>query len=472
MKTKKGWDMRTEKDSMGEIQIPDDALYGAQTARAVENFKVSGRAGYSEFIYATVQIKKAAAIVHKDLGLLDNKQAEAISKAADEVLSGKYDEHFVVDVFQAGAGTSHHMNVNEVLANLANKSLGGVPGKYEHVHPNDHVNMAQSTNDVIPTAIRLAALELLKSFYPALEETIKLMRAKAKEFDDIIKSARTHLQDAVPIRLGQEFGGYAVNLEKHLQSIRQAEIELKQLGIGGSAAGTGLNVHPQYRQKMAEALSKLIDLDLEMADNYFEAMQSMRPFVNLSGALRGLASDLGRIANDFRLLSSGPRTGLLEINLPPVQPGSSIMPGKVNPVMAEMLNMVCYRVIGNDLTIANAGGAGQLDLNVMMPLIADTLVESLRILTGGLRSFNDRCLQNITANPERCRAYAENSFAMVTALNTVIGYLKAAEVAKESEKTGKPIKQIVVEKGYLKEEELDKYLAPEKLTEPGIPGKD
>ena len=464
--------MRTEKDSMGEIQIPDDALYGAQTARAVENFQVSGRIGYREFIYATVQIKKAAAIVHKDLGLLDTKQAAAIVRAADDVLGGEYDRHFVVDVFQAGAGTSHHMNVNEVLANLANKSLGGTIGKYEHITPNDHVNMAQSTNDVIPTAIRLAALELLRKLYPVLNETIGLMEDKAREFDKIIKSARTHLQDAVPIRLGQEFGGYADNLNKHRQNIEAAAMELTKLGIGGSAAGTGLNVHPQYRQKMVETLSKMLDMDLMMADNYFEAMQSMRPFVNLSGALRGLASDLGRIANDFRLLSSGPRTGLLEINLPPVQPGSSIMPGKVNPVLAEMLNMVCYRVIGNDLTIASAGGAGQLDLNVMMPLIADTLVESLRILTGGLNSFNHRCLKNITANPKRCKAYAEDSFAMVTALNTVIGYLKAAEVAKESEKTGKPIRQIVLEKGYLKEAELDKYLSPEKLTEPGIPGKD
>jgi fumarate hydratase class II len=464
--------MRTEKDSMGEIQIPDDALYGAQTARAVENFKVSGRYGYKEFIYATVQIKKAAAIVHKKLGLLDAKQADAIVESADEVLSGKYDKHFVVDVFQAGAGTSHHMNVNEVLANLANQRLGGKLGEYKFVHPNDHVNMAQSTNDVIPTAIRLAALELLKGLYPALEETIHLMNQKAKEFDDIIKSARTHLQDAVPIRLGQEFGGYADCLEKHLQNIKLTGDELKKLGIGGSAAGTGLNVHPEYRRMMPETLSELLDLDLKMTDNYFEAMQSMRPFVNLSGALRGLAVDLGRIANDFRLLSSGPRTGLTEINLPAVQPGSSIMPGKVNPVLAEMLNMVCYRVIGNDLTLSGAGGAGQLDLNVMMPLIADTLVESLRILTGGLNSFNNRCLSGITANRERCHHYAENSFAMVTALNTVIGYLKAAEVAKESEKTGKPIRQIVVEKGYLKKEELDKYLSPEKLTEPGIPGKD
>jgi len=464
--------MRTEKDSMGEVKIPDEALYGAQTARAVENFKVLGRAGYREFIHATVQIKKAAAMVHKKLGLLPSENAAAIIGAADKVLAGEYDHHFVVDVFQAGAGTSHNMNVNEVLANLANESLGGKRGEYEFIHPNDHVNMAQSTNDVIPTAIGLTALTLLKELYPVLDKLRDLLHKKEQEFDDIIKSARTHLQDAVPIRLGQEFSGYRVCMEKHIDCIKTAAEQLKSLGIGGSAAGTGLNVHPDYRRLMAETLSDNLDLDLKIADNYFEAMQSMRPFVNLSGTLRGLAVDLGRLANDFRLLSSGPRTGLTEINLPPVQPGSSIMPGKVNPVLAEMLNMVCYRVVGNDVTISSAGMAGQLDLNVMMPLIADTLVESLKILTGGINSFNTRCLKGITANRETCRDYAENSFAMVTALNTVIGYLKAAEVAKESEKTGKPIRQIVVEKGYLKQEELDTYLAPEKLTEPGIPGKE
>jgi len=312
---------------------------------------------------------------------------------------------------------------------------------------------------------------MLKELYLVLENLKQLFICKAREFDDIIKSARTHLQDAVPIRLGQEFSGYADCIEKHISHIRESENSLTYLGIGGSAAGTGLNVHPEYRRLMAETLSANLNVELKMSDNYFEAMQSMRPFAALSGALRNLALDLGRIANDFRLLSSGPRTGLSEINLPPVQPGSSIMPGKVNPVMAEMLNMVCYRVIGNDTTIASASGAGQLDLNVMMPLIADTLVESLKILTGGINSFNERCLKDITANRDRCKDYAENSFAMVTALNTVIGYLKAAEVAKESAKTGKPIKEIVLEKGYLNKEEIDSYLAPEKLTEPGIPGK-
>ncbi|MBD3168925.1 MAG: aspartate ammonia-lyase [candidate division Zixibacteria bacterium] len=464
--------MRTETDSMGKIEIPDDKLYGAQTARAVENFKVSDRTGYHEFIKATAMVKKSAAIVHGKLGLLDNNLVEAVVSAADKVISGELSEHFVVDVFQAGAGTSHNMNVNEVIANTANEELGSKRGSNEPIHPNDHVNMAQSTNDVIPTAIRLAALGLLQDLLPVLNDMQYLLEEKSGEFDGIIKSGRTHLQDAVPIRLGQEFSGYAVCIEKHIENIKTAEEQLRYLGIGGSAAGTGLNVHPDYRRLMADTLSDLMDMPLKMADNYFEAMQSMRPFVNLSGALRGLAVDLGRIANDFRLLSSGPRTGLSEINLPPVQPGSSIMPGKVNPVLAEMLNMVCYRVIGNDVTISGAGGAGQLELNVMMPLIADTLIESLRILRGGVNSFNNRCLKDISANPDRCRDYAENSFAMVTALNTAIGYLKAAEVAKESEKTGKPIKEIVLAKGYLKPEELDKYLSPEKLTEPGIPGKE
>jgi len=456
---------------MGAVEIPDDALYGAQTARAVENFRVSGRASYPEFIHATISIKKAAAQVNAKLGLLSSQKAAAIVAAADRILSGEYTEHFVVDVFQAGAGTSHNMNCNEVIANLANESLGGRCGSYNPIHPNDDVNMAQSTNDVIPTAMRIAALNLLKSLYTIIGEFKELLWQKAVEFDDVIKSGRTHLQDAVPIRLGQEFSGYAVCIQKHIEHLKSSAVELRYLGIGGSAAGTGLNVHPDYRRMMADTLSELVDEDLKMADNYFEAMQSMRPFVILSGSLRNLSVDLGRIANDFRLLSSGPKTGLSEINLPPVQPGSSIMPGKVNPVLAEMLNMVCYRVIGNDLTISSAAAAGQLELNVMMPIIADSLIESLRILTGGIRSFSNRCLKGITANKDRCSEYAEKSFAMVTALNTVIGYLKAAEVAKESADTGKPIKEIVLERGYLKPEELDIYLAPEKLTEPGIPGR-
>ncbi|MCP4632966.1 MAG: aspartate ammonia-lyase, partial [candidate division Zixibacteria bacterium] len=408
--------MRIENDSLGNIEIPEDALYGAQTARAVDNFKVSGRTAYKEFVFATVLIKKSAALVHKKLGLISTEKADAVINASDELLKGNYLEHFVVDIFQAGAGTSHNMNVNEVIANLANESLGGKRGEYKYVHPNDDVNMAQSTNDVIPTAMRLSSLNLLKELFPVLIELSSLMKEKSGEFDDVIKSGRTHLQDAVPIRLGQEFSGYHSCIEKHSRKVEETQKELTFLGIGGSAAGTGLNVYPEYRKLMVETLSELMQLELKMADNYFEAMQSMRPFVNLSGVLKSLAVDLGRMANDFRLLSSGPKTGLSEIVLPPVQPGSSIMPGKVNPVMAEMLNMVCFRVIGNDLTITSASSAGQLELNVMMPVIADTLIESLKILTGGIDSFNRKCLKGVTANKERCKYYAENSFAMVTAL--------------------------------------------------------
>ncbi len=463
--------MRIEKDSMGEIQLPDDALYGAQTARAINNFKVSGRTAHKEFIEATIIIKKAAAMVHRRLGLLSENKSEAIISAADEILAGQYTDQFVVDVFQAGAGTSHNMNCNEVLANLANEKLGGKRGEYNFVHPNDDVNMSQSTNDVIPSAMRLASLSLLKELYPIIEKMISLLKSKAREFDKVIKSGRTHLQDAVPIRLGQEFSGYAVCIEDHLNKIKSSAVSLKQLGIGGSAVGTGLNVHPKYGGMMVETLSKLTGENFSMAKNYFEVMQSMAPFVDLSGALRSFAVDLGRIANDIRLLSSGPKTGLSEISLPAVQPGSSIMPGKVNPVMAEMLNMVCFRVIGNDLTISSAAGAGQLELNVMMPIIADTIVESLKILAGGLNSFNNRCLGDISADAERCRYYAENSFAMVTALNTIIGYNKAAEVVKEAMTTGNNIKEIIIGKGYLNTEEVETYLAPKNLTEPGIPGK-
>ena len=327
-------------------------------------------------------------MVNRKLRLLDAEIADAIIKAADILLSGIHGDQFVIDIYQAGAGTSHNMNVNEVIANLANESLGSKRGDNSPVHPNDHVNMAQSTNDVIPTAMRISALELLEQLYPVLEELKMALYEKAGDFDGIIKSGRTHLQDATPIRLGQEFMGYAVCIEKHIDYIRLSADELTFLGIGGSAVGTGLNVHQEYRRMMVETLSELQKMSLKESDSYFEAMQSMRPFVNLSGALRGLASDLGRIANDLRFLSSGPKTGLSEINLPAVQPGSSIMPGKVNPVLAEMLNMVCYRVIGNDLTIVSAGGAGQLELNVMMPVIAETLIESLKILTGGINSFN------------------------------------------------------------------------------------
>jgi aspartate ammonia-lyase len=459
---------RIEKDSLGERSIPADAYYGVQTHRAIENFPISGLRPKPSFVDATLHIKKAAAIVNKELGLLDAKKADAIVQAADEILSGKLREWFVVDVYQAGAGTSHNMNANEVIANRAVEILGGKKGDYSIVHPNDHVNMAQSTNDVVPTAIRIGALIELGKLFPSLKTLHDAFGEKAKAFDRIIKSGRTHLQDAVPLRLGQEFGGYAVNVRKHLSEIDSANNSCKELGIGGTAAGTGLNAHPKFRGMMVKQLSSQLGFEFRMADDYFEAMQSLRPMVEVSGALRNLAQDLIRIANDIRLLSSGPKTGLAEINLPAVQPGSSIMPGKVNPVMAEMLNMVCFQVIGCDTTILMAAQAGQLELNVMMPVVAWNLLHEIEILTNALNVFTKFCVDGISANEERCREYAEGSMSIVTVLNPHIGYAKAAEVAKEYLKSGKSIRQLVLEKGWLSAEQLDRIFDLRGMTEPGI----
>ncbi len=466
--------MRTEKDSLGKLQVPANAYYGVQTARAVANFPISGLKPNPAFVRATVQIKKAAAIVNARLGQLPPEKADAIVAAADEVLRGELADQFVVDVFQAGAGTSHNMNTNEVLANraieiIANKT-GAEPkrGDYKLINPNDHVNMAQSTNDVIPTAIRLAALQLCEEFYPVLERLRQAFAAKAKEFDPIIKSGRTHLQDAVPIRLGQEFAAYAVSVGKHHRRLRAAAEELKELGIGGTAAGSGLNAHPQYREGMAKQLSEQTGLQLKPTKNSFEAMQSMAPFVGVSSALRSLALDMIRIANDLRLLASGPRTGLAEIELPPVQPGSSIMPGKVNPVLAEMLNMVCFHVIGNDTTVAMASQAGQLELNVMMPVIAHDLLEALAVFRNALDAFATKCVKGITADAERCREYAEKSLSLITALNPHVGYARAAEIAKEMLKSKRGAREVTRELGLMKDEELDKVLNLEGMTGPEI----
>jgi aspartate ammonia-lyase len=400
--------------------------------------------------------------------LLDAKKADAIVQAADEILSGKFREWFVVDVYQAGAGTSHNMNTNEVIANRAIETLGGKKGDYSLVHPNDHENMAQSTNDVCPTAIRIGALVEVRKLLPALENLEKANSGKAKAFDHVIKSGRTHLQDAVPIRLGQEFGGYAVNVRKHRGAIELASNSCKELGIGGTAAGTGLNAHPKYRELMVKELSSQLGFKFRMADDYFEAMQSLRPIVELSGGLRNLAQDLIRIANDLRLLSSGPKTGLSEINLPAVQPGSSIMPGKVNPVIAEMLDMVCFQVIGCDTTVLLAAQAGQLELNVMMPVVAWNLLHEIEILKASIDVFVRFCVEGITANEEVCKQYAEGSMSIVTVLNPHIGYAKAAEIAKEYLKSGKPIRQLVLEKGLLTAEQLDKIFDLRGMTEPGI----
>ncbi len=457
---------RVEKDSLGEVKVPAGAYYGAQTARAVENFPISGLRHPPAFVLAMAYIKKAAARANVALGLIDRKIGEAVVAAADRVLAGDLRDQFVVDVYQAGAGTSFHMNVNEVLANAANEVLGGRKGEYKPVHPNDHVNYGQSTNDVFPTAMRIAALLMTRELAPVVGELRKSLARKAREFDRIIKSGRTHVQDAAPVRLGQEFGGYARAVEKSLEGVVSGARSLTELGIGGSAVGTGLNTHPRYAKTVVANLSRLTGLELRPAKDRFEAMQSNACFVRLSGALRELALELIRIANDLRLLSSGPSTGLAEINLPGVQPGSSIMPGKVNPVMAEMLNMVCFAVVGNDLAIALANQAGQLELNVMMPVINYKLLDSIEILMNAVRMFTVKCVDDITADAERCKAYAMRSLSIVTALNPYIGYMKAAEIAKESLRTGRAIRDVVLEKGLLSEEQLDKALDLMAMTEP------
>jgi fumarate hydratase class II len=404
-----------------------------------------------------------------DLGMLDEERGKAIVAAAQEVVDGRWDDQFVVDPFQAGAGTSHNMNTNEVIANRANQILGyHIDDPAKPVHPNDHVNMAQSTNDTIPTAIRLGSLWRLDELTGEVGRLAAELRAKASEFDGVVKSGRTHLQDAVPVRLGQEFGGYARAVERDGERIRRAAEGLRRLGIGGTATGTGLNAHPEYHARMVTKLTELTGLVLYQSDDLFESMQSMADAVDFSASLRTLAVTLGRIANDFRLLSSGPATGLDEIRLPAVQPGSSIMPGKVNPVLAEMLNMACFHVMGNDLTVMMAGQAGQLELNVMMPIIAHNLFEMMQVLIGAIGAFTDKCVAGLQANVEKAEGWLAKNAILVTALNPVIGYLKGAEVAKEAMATNRTIKEVAVEKGYLSEAEADRILDARTMTEGGI----
>ncbi|HCQ23513.1 aspartate ammonia-lyase [Aphanizomenon flos-aquae NRERC-008] len=448
-------DFRIEKDSMGDRQIANNVYYGIQTQRAIENFPISGIKPLPTYIDACLYIKKATAIVNGELDCIPADISTAIIQATDEILAGKLRDQFVVDVYQAGAGTSHHMNINEVLANRALEILGQQKGNYQFLSPNDHVNYGQSTNDVIPTAIRIGGLlALSQTLYPALEGAISALEAKATEFQDIVKSGRTHLQDAVPVRLGDNFGAWGQILSEHQNRLYIASGDLMVLGLGGSAAGTGMNTHPEYRQKVVDILSQLLEFPLEPAPHLMAAMQSMGAFVNVSGALRNLAQDLVKISHDLRLMDSGPKTGFKEIQLPPVQPGSSIMPGKYNPVMAEMTSMVCFQVMGYDNAIAFAAQGGQLELNVMMPLIAYNLIHSIEILGNTISALTTSCIRGITANQERCLAYAEGSLALVTALNTHIGYLNAAAVAKESLETGKSLRQIVLEKGLMTETEL------------------
>jgi fumarate hydratase class II len=436
---------RIERDSLGELQVPADALYGIQTQRAVNNFPISGLRPWRAFIWSMALIKRAAAEVNRDLGLLDGTRAAAIAQAAQEVMDGQWDSQFVVDPFQAGAGTSHNMNVNEVIANRATLLLGGGLGEYR-VHPNDHVNMAQSTNDTVPTAIRLGVLWRLEELLAVVFELAAALQEKSREFDPLVKSGRTHLQDAVPVRLGQEFGAYATAVERDAGRLQRAADGLRRLGIGGTAVGSGLNAHQEYHRRMVRRLTELSRLELYTSDNLFESMQSMADAADFSASLRTLAITLTRIANDFRLLASGPATGLDEIRLPAVQPGSSIMPGKVNPVLAEMLNMAMFHVQGCDLVVSLAAQAGQLELNVMMPIIAHNLFEAMQVTIAAVREFTGRCVRGLQANSDKAAGWLEQNAIVVTALNPLIGYQAGAQLVKEALASGRTVRQVAVER--------------------------
>ncbi len=462
---------RTEHDSLGNIEVPASALYGVQTQRAVMNFPISGMHAHPALIQATVMVKKAAALANMETGRLDERIGKAICQAADEILSGAWHEHFVVDVYQAGAGTSHNMNANEVLANRAIEILGGHRGEYALVHPNDHVNMAQSTNDTFPTAMRVATLLLIQELLPALDRLSAAFLAKGQEFDHIVKSGRTHLQDATPIRLGQEFVAYGLTLRQDMERVRHASHSLYELNIGGTAVGTGLNAEPGYINGVVAHLAEMTALPLRRAESLVQIAPSMASFVEVSGALRVLATDLTKIANDIRLMASGPATGFYEIVLPAVQPGSSIMPGKVNPSMAEMLNQVCYQVLGHDATISFAAQAGQLELNVMMPVIIHNMLWALTIVTNAMDAFTTRCVTGIVANQSRCEEYAFKSASLVTALAPYIGYEASAKLAKEQVESGRDIREIVREHNLLPEADLREILSPTAMTEPGVAGQ-
>jgi len=458
--------MRIERDTLGPVEVPEDALYGAQTQRAVENYPVSGLREHPTFIRSFILIKKAAAVANRELGALASDVAAAIVAACDCILDGfeTYRDQFVVDVFQAGAGTSFNMNCNEVIANLANLSLGGKRGDDQPVHPNDHVNMAQSTNDVFPTAIRIAALLMMNELGPALDALGQALEGKGEQFADVIKSGRTHLQDAVPVTLGQEFNAYGAAIRRATRLLRDAAGELRDLGIGGSAAGTGINTTTGYRHVVVRHLKALTGLELRSQNDLREAMQSQLPVAAVSAALRNLALELTRLTNDIRLLASGPHTGLAEVILPAVQPGSSIMPGKVNPSMLECMNQICFHVIGAATAIDYASQAGQLELNVMMPLMAWELMFSMDILKNYLPVLVDKCIAGIDADRLRCEAYYISSPSLATALNPLIGYARAAEIAKESAKSGTPIPQLLREKQLLSEAEIARIFTPEFLA--------
>ena len=461
---------RTEKDPLGPLPVPADALFGVQTVRAQQNFPISGLRPLWPFVMAQVWIKKAAALTHKETGRLEPRLADAIIAAADEVLAHQHDDQFVVDPYQAGAGTSHNMNVNEVLANRANELLGAARGTYAPVHPNDHVNMAQSTNDTIPTNIRLAALSQLDGLVAAFEGLRDELVEKGREFDDIVKAGRTHLQDAMPIRLGQEFTAYAGSIDRGVRRVKEAADYLRDLGIGGSAVGTGVTVEPEYPALMNKHLRAITGLDLRVGADRIQLMQSMGDPAAFSAAMRVLAIDLSKIASDLRLMVMGPRTGIDEIKLPAVQPGSSIMPGKINPSIPEMVNQVCFQVMGLDTTVAIAAEHGQLELNVMMPVIAFNILLSMRILTNAASVLSERSVKGIEANREMCAYWVERSAALATALMPHIGYAKAAEISKQSVKEGVLVRELVKRDQLLPADQIDDVLDLRKMTVIGVPG--
>ena len=465
-------DFRIEKDSMGDMRVPRDALYGVQTQRAVENFPISNLRFPREFIRAMGLIKLSAARANMDLGQLDRKIGESIVNAAEEVVDGKLDSQFVLDIFQTGSGTSTNMNANEVISNRAIQLLGGVVGSKKPVHPNDHVNMGQSSNDVIPTAMHVAALEAIeRSLIPALRKLQLALEAKAAEFDPIVKIGRTHLQDATPVRLGQEFGGYARQVELGIRRLEKLRDTLGELPLGGTAVGTGINTDPAFPPATIDHLSKITGLQFTEALNHFEAQGGKDAIVEASGALKTIAVSLTKIANDIRWLGSGPRCGIGEIILPETQPGSSIMPGKVNPVIAESVLMVAAQVIGNDAAITIGGQAGVFELNVMMPVMAHNLLESIRLLASSADNFTDKCISGVAADVQRCNEMIEKSLAMCTALAPEIGYDQAAAIAKESYQTGKTVREIALDKKIIPADRLKEILDPMRMTMPGIAAK-
>jgi fumarate hydratase class II len=457
---------RIEKDSLGEMKVPVDALYGAQTQRAVENFPISGQRFGRRFIQALGLIKRAAAETNAELGNLDEAHADVIVRAAQEVIDGKWDHQFVLDIYQTGSGTSTNMNTNEVVAHRASEIAGGGAS----IHPNDHVNFGQSSNDVIPTAIHVAArVAIDEELLPALDHMHAALAVKAKEFDAIVKSGRTHLMDATPVRLGQEFAGYAKQVENAMSRVRVAAAELDELALGGTATGTGINTHPEFARRAIARISEATGIGFAEAPDHFEAQGCKDAAVNVAGALNTVATSFMKIADDVRWLGSGPTSGLHEIRLPAIQPGSSIMPGKVNPVMSEAMMMVCARVMGNHTTVTVAGSRGNFELNVMMPVLAHALLESVTLLANVARAFTDRCLVGIEANEERARELLEKNPSIATALNPYIGYDEAAIVAKESARLGVSVREVVMERGLLPAEQVDQALDVRSMTEPGLP---